>query len=143
MGYTANYTKCSIALGASSISDSWDMYVQNEKHVETYQEIVNQGKLPVIKGHKLSDTEMLMRKHILNLMCKDYTSWDLISKDAIAITPFLNNLNELAEDGLVTYDQSSIYVTEMGKYFIRNICAAIDPIFQTSKSENPMFSKAI
>lgn len=143
MGYTANYTKCSIALGASSISDSWDMYVQNEKQVEVYQEIVNSGRLPIIKGHKLTPSELILRKHILNLMCKDQTSWPHISKDAIAITPFLSNLDELVADGLVYYSSDQIKVTEIGKYFIRNICAAIDPIFQNTNFDRPMFSTAI
>jgi oxygen-independent coproporphyrinogen-3 oxidase len=143
MGYTANYTKCSIALGASSISDSWSMYVQNEKHIEDYEKKVNQGLLPIIKGHKLSDTEMMMRKHILNLMCKDSTSWDAQSHDGIAITPFLSNLDPLVEDGLVNYSHNKIKITERGKFFIRNICSAIDPIFQGFSSENQVFSKAI
>lgn len=143
MGYTHNYTKCSIALGASSISDSWSMYVQNEKQIEAYQDKVNQGLLPIIKGHKLNDSEQMMRKHILNLMCKDYTSWKNDSRDGIAIKPFLNNLDELVKDGLVNYDSNRIKVTQIGKFFIRNICSAIDPIFQGFSSENPIFSKAI
>lgn len=142
MGYTPNYTKCSIALGASSISDSWSMYVQNEKSVEQYQEKVNNGQLPIIKGHKLTRSEMMIRKHILNLMCKDYTSWDIESQDAIAISPFLPNLDQLVEDGLVKYNASKIKITEKGKFFIRNICSSIDPIFQGS-SANQVFSKAI
>lgn len=143
MGYTANYTKCSIALGASSISDSWGMYVQNEKHVETYQEIVKTGKLPIIKGHHLGASEMMFRKHILNLMCKDKTEWSPFSNDVIAISPFLSNLNEMVSDGLVHYSDSGIEVTEQGKYFIRNMCAAIDPIFQNTKGQKQVFSKAI
>lgn len=143
MGYTTNYTKCCIALGASSIGDSWNMYIQNEKHVETYQDIVNTGRLPIAKGHQLSSTEMNMRIHILNLMCRDQTTWKPISNDAIAITPFLFHLDSLVDDGLVQYTQTNISVTEKGKYFIRNICAAIDPIFQNTKCERPVFSKAI
>lgn len=143
MGYTPNYTKCSIALGASSISDSWGMYVQNEKKVETYEQIVNSGLLPIIKGHKLSAMELMMRKHILNLMCKDTTQWTAASQDAISIEPFLPNLDDLVEDGLVTYDQNKIRITDMGKFFIRNICAAIDPIFQSQSSGNQVFSRAI
>ncbi len=143
MGYTPNYTKCSIALGASSISDSWSMYVQNEKNVEAYQEKVNTGSLPIIKGHRLSKSELMMRKHILNLMCKDSTAWNEASQDAIAISPFLSNLDELVEDGLVTYNDQKIRITDLGKFFIRNICSAIDPIFQSTSFDDKVFSKAI
>ena len=143
MGYTANYTKCSIALGASSIGDSWSMYIQNEKHVESYQKIVNSGRLPIIRGHRLTNSEMKLRQHILNLMCTDSTSWPKISQDAIAISPFLSNLDKLAKDGLVSHTSNSIKVSKEGKFFIRNICAAIDPIFQTTIMEKPVFSRAI
>ncbi|MEM9547780.1 MAG: oxygen-independent coproporphyrinogen III oxidase [Bacteroidota bacterium] len=143
MGYTPNYTRCSIALGASSISDSWSMYVQNEKHVETYQNIVNSGALPIIKGHQLNGSELMMRRHILNLMCKDYTRWSPESRDAITITPFLYNLDGLVADGLVKYNQNRIRITDKGKFFIRNICSAIDPIFQSHSSDQQVFSKAI
>jgi len=143
MGYTPNYTKCSVALGASSISDSWSMYIQNEKQVEAYQAKVNAGVLPIIKGHHLSPTELMVRKHILNLMCKDRTSWETDSRDAIAITPFLDNLIGLREDGLVRYNDRIIQITDMGKFFIRNICAAIDPMFQDTTSDQQVFSKAI
>jgi len=139
MGYTANYTKCSVALGASSISDSWGMYVQNEKHIETYQDIVNSGKLPIIKGHALDNQQKNTRKHILDLMCKDATQWSELN----ALYPNLESLNDLAEDELVTYTDNSIQVTEAGRYFIRNICSTIDPLFQVPSTDQPVFSKAI
>lgn len=144
MGYTANYTKCSIALGASSIGDSWGMYVQNEKKIETYQDLVNSGQLPIVKGHELTEEQKTMRAHILDLMCKDKRTWTTDSKEAIMVTPHLANLDELVADGLVRYATNGIRVTEDGKYFIRNICAAIDPIFQEGRtSGQQVFSKAI
>jgi oxygen-independent coproporphyrinogen-3 oxidase len=143
MGYTPNYTRCSIALGASGISDCWDMYVQNEKGIEAYQEIVNNGQLPIIKGHRLTAEEKIMRMHILNLMCKDYTYWSVFSLDHQIVFPKLLGLESLKIDGLVEYTSNSITVTEKGKYFIRNICAVIDPLFQSQEQHQNMFSKAI
>ena len=43
MGYTTTQTKLIIGLGASSISDCWDGFVQNEKEVEAYEEKIAQG----------------------------------------------------------------------------------------------------
>lgn len=139
MGYTTNYTRCSVALGASSISDSWGMYVQNEKHIETYQEIVNSGKLPIIKGHALGDKEKNTREHILDLMCRDETSWTEIN----ALNPDKTTLLDLAKDDLVTYTDNSIKVSEAGRYFIRNICSTIDPLFKAPSADQSIFSKAI
>ncbi len=143
MGYTPNYTKCSIALGTSGISDSWDMYVQNAKTVEEYQEMISNGRLPIVKGHKLSNQEQIMRRHIINLMCNDYTCWSSLSDDATILYPNLINLETLKNDGLVEYTSNSISITPTGKYFIRNICAAIDPLIGDQKEDSPMFSRAI
>ena len=142
MGYTPNYTKASIALGASSISDSWGAYVQNEKHIETYQEIINSGKLPIIKGHILSPKEELMRSIILSLMCKDYAEWNTLEEYEL-ISELLPNLDGLVQDGLVSYTSNSISVKPDGRLFIRNICAAIDPIYQNMTHDTEVFSKAI
>ncbi len=144
MGYTSNYTKTSIALGASSISDSGDAYIQNEKHIETYQEIVESGKLPIAKGHILNKQEKTMRSIIRSLMCKDRVSWD--SKQEIEIiNQFLPNLDKFVEDNLLIYTSNSIKVKTDGRFFIRNICAAIDPSFQSNQNQNQnqQYSKAI
>ena len=54
MGYTPGKTKLMIGLGMSSISDSWYSFAQNEKRVEDYVNRVNEGKLPVFRGHLLN-----------------------------------------------------------------------------------------
>ncbi|MFT4535839.1 MAG: oxygen-independent coproporphyrinogen-3 oxidase [Saprospiraceae bacterium] len=142
MGYTPNYTKASIALGVSSISDSWDAYVQNEKHVETYQEIVEGGKLPIIKGHLLTSKQEMMRTIILSIMCKDYVEWNSLEEYQM-IKDLLPNLDGLVKDNLVSYNSNSITIKPDGRLFIRNICAAIDPIFQNMKNTKEVYSKAI
>ena len=76
MGYTNNHTQLLIGLGVSSISDSLYAYAQNVKVVEEYLDLVNKGELPVFKGHILTYEDLIIRKHILNIMCKGQTKWD-------------------------------------------------------------------
>lgn len=142
MGYTPNYTKASIALGASSISDSCSAYIQNEKHIETYQATVNQGRLPISKGHLLTREEEMVRTLILKLMCTDYVSWNTLEAYDL-IQAFLPNLDELHADNLVKYDVNGITVMPEGRLFIRNICAAIDPILQSGSTNDRIYSQAI
>ena len=78
MGYTPFHTELMIGLGASSISDSWGAFIQNEKKIEDYQAIVESGKIPIIRGHLLTDEDLILRKHILNIMCHFETSWSSI-----------------------------------------------------------------
>lgn len=142
MGYTVRHTDTLIALGVSSISDSGDMYVQNAKEVEEYQEQVRQN-IPITKGHILSEDEKQMRKHILNLLCYFETSWE---KDEDIILKMMENnpsWNEVLNDQLAEVHENKILVTEVGRLLIRNICYALDKPSQKAHSEKPLFSKAI
>ncbi len=136
MGYTDQYTRCMIGLGASSISDCWDMYIQNEKHVEDYQRIVSTGQLPIIKGHGLTKCESETRGYILQLICQGEVT--IAAIESVSPDRYLG----LIKDGLVSMKNDQIKVTETGQKFIRNICAAIDPKY-IAQAEQQVFSKAI
>jgi oxygen-independent coproporphyrinogen-3 oxidase len=142
MGYTVQHTNTLIALGVSSIGDSGDMYVQNVKEVEEYQELV-QKQIPIFKGHIVSDEEKRMRKHILNLLCYFETSWK--DQDDIIVSMMQDNKlwEEILKDELAIVTSNSIKATDLGKLLIRNICYALDKPSQKAHSEKPLFSKAI
>ncbi|GJM29045.1 MAG: coproporphyrinogen-III oxidase [Cyclobacteriaceae bacterium] len=127
MGYTTSKTKLVVGLGVSAIGDTESAYGQNEKQVEKYKKIIADGELPIYKGHVLNPEEKIMRKHILNLMCKLKTSWH---EDQYYL-PHLRNvdkyLKEHIKDGIVTLSHKEIEITEKGRAFIRNVCMAIDP----------------
>ena len=143
MGYTTADSKVLLGLGTSSISDAWTCMVQNFKTVEQYQECVNQGKLPVFKGHALSSEDVVLRQHILNLICQYETNW----QDPQMRTPFLENnqqlLKEMEQDGLVILASDQIEVTEIGKMFIRNVCTAFDARMHVARPEGQVFSQAV
>ncbi|NJK82882.1 MAG: oxygen-independent coproporphyrinogen III oxidase [Saprospiraceae bacterium] len=141
MGYTSRYTRLMIGLGASSISDSWTAFVQNEKNVEAYQAAVARGELPIIKGHLLSSEDQMIRQHILNLMCRYSTSW---KKSSPILQSGIERLRPLAEDNMVEIGNNYIEVLDDGKPFIRNICMALDDYVanQHQRREN-IFSQAI
>ncbi|WP_234859338.1 oxygen-independent coproporphyrinogen III oxidase [Aquimarina aquimarini] len=143
MGYTASKTHAMIGLGVSSISDSWYGFAQNVKGVAEYQHLVNEGIIPVYRGHILSIEDQIIRKHILSLMCHFYTKWqgdDLYFKE---LPEVLQNLEELQVDGLLHIDDNGIQITEKGRPFVRNICMAFDLRLQRSKPETTLFSMTI
>ena len=140
MGYTEAKTRCLIGLGASSISDSHDMYVQNEKGVEEYQDRISRNDLALTKGHILSDKEILIREHIISLMCRNYTNWKGTIIQQGIMVPAITKLSEKISDELVEWKNNSLTVTSKGRHFIRNICADIDPLF---KSDRTKFSKSL
>ncbi|MCF6245707.1 MAG: radical SAM protein, partial [Sulfurovum sp.] len=143
MGYTAGKTKLMIGLGMSSISDSWYAFAQNEKRVEDYINRVNEGKLPVFRGHLLSKEDLVVRQHILNLMCNLETSWADEAMRLENLDEILERLSEMKEDGLIEVSDTGLVVKESARMFVRNVCMAFDLRLARAKPEGRIFSMTI
>src|SRR5690606_16109122 len=142
MGYTSSKTQLMVGLGMSAISDSWYAFAQNEKTVEAYQKRVEQGEIPVIKGHILNDEDLIIRKHILNLMCRLRTTWN--SETVFPELPLaLGALKEMENDGLVELSENSITITEQGRAFTRNVAMTFDLRMMRNQPETRIFSMTI
>lgn len=142
MGYTSSKTQLMVGLGMSAISDSWYAFAQNVKTVEEYQKTVEEGVIPVVKGHILSDEDLTIRRHILNLMCQLETSFDLQNS-----FPELENafemLQEMERDELVEIHDNQIKITEKGRAFTRNVAMVFDLRMMRNKPETRIFSMTI
>lgn len=141
MGYTAGKTKLMIGLGMSAISDSWYAFAQNDKSVESYQETVNKGIIPVFRGHLLSKQDLEIRQHVLNLMCHLETNWSAMDrgiKDGI-----IGRLKEMEDDGLIEISDQILKVREAGRMYVRNVCMAFDLKLIENKPQTRIFSMTI
>lgn len=143
MGYTTSQSKMMIGLGASSIGDCWDAFGQNVKSIEEYYQLLDQGKLPLVKGHILTNEDLTIRQHIQNLMCQFETSWKDEALHFDEIPTVLSELKEMETDGLLTIGENSIKVTILGKAFIRNICMAFDLRLKRNRMEKQLFSMTV
>ncbi len=142
MGYSSGKTQLMIGLGMSAISDSWYGFAQNEKSVEKYQELVNAGEIPVVKGHILDAEDLTIRRHILNLMCNLHTSWDQQS-DFAELPAALEKLKEMQADGLVEIGDNHIQITEKGRAFTRNVAMVFDLRMMRKMPETRIFSMTV
>ena len=142
MGYSSSKTKLMVGLGMSAISDSWYAFAQNDKTVEEYQNIVEEGIIPVTRGHILNGEDLVIRKHILNLMCRLETTWDLETSFP-EIENALETLKEMESDGLVEISDHSITITEKGRAFTRNVAMTFDLRMLRNKPETRIFSMTI
>ncbi|MEL0644936.1 oxygen-independent coproporphyrinogen III oxidase [Olleya sp. Ti.3.14] len=143
MGYTASKTKVMIGLGVSSISDSWYAFAQNVKGIEEYYHLIENNSIPVFRGHMLSSEDLIIRQHILNLMCHFKTNWMANNLYFEDIPEVLLKLKEMQDDGLLNIELNQIFITEKGKPFVRNICMAFDLLLQRNKPETQLFSMTI
>ncbi|MCF8255971.1 MAG: oxygen-independent coproporphyrinogen III oxidase [Flavobacteriales bacterium] len=143
MGYTTRSTHLMVGLGVSAISDAWSAFAQNEKTVEDYQKRVADGQLPVFRGHLLTEEDLQIRQHILNLMCRHQTKWITDQKLKLDVHGMLMRLTEPIDDGLVSVLPHGLEVTDKGRPFIRNICMALDERLWRDEPKGRIFSSTV
>lgn len=143
MGYTANKTLLMVGLGMSSISDSWYGFAQNEKDIKEYTSLVNDGILPIFKGHLLSKEDLSIRQHILNIMCSFKTTWNKEESYIKSLAESLALLEEMQNDGLVDINEDGLSIPSNARPFIRNICMAFDKHLIHAKPQTKLFSMTI
>lgn len=143
MGYTAAHTKLMIGLGVSSISDAWNAFAQNVKTVKEYEALIGQNHWPFLKGHLLNKEDLILRKHILNLMCNFKTDWSKQENYCEHISLALEKLKEAEADGLIRFIDSGLEVTNAGIPFVRNICMAFDARLMRKAPQTNLFSSTV
>jgi oxygen-independent coproporphyrinogen-3 oxidase len=143
MGYTDQHTQLLVGLGVSAISDSGYAFAQNVKNVEEYLQLVKQGELPVFKGHLLTQDDLIIRKHIQNIMCKGETTWNHHQEPCTSLFEGIERLQPLADDGLIELNSWGLKVTSLGQGYLRNICMALDARLWADKPATQLFSMAI
>lgn len=143
MGYTERRSLPLIGLGVSAIGDAWSAFAQNEKVLEKYEDKVLRGELPLQRGHVLTPEDLVLRRHILELMTRFRTSWDERAPEL----PFLASVGErlapLEADGLVELAPGECRVTPLGRAFLRNVCVAFDARLARLSADAPLFSRAV
>lgn len=143
MGYSASKTQLMIGLGVSSISDSWTAFAQNCKSIADYQTQIKSGKLAVVKGHILTPEDLIIRRHILNIMCQLETSLQNPNMQFKEQNEVIGRLDEMARDQLLKIENQKIMVTEKGRTFSRNICMAFDLRMLRNLPQSRIFSMTI
>lgn len=141
MGYSDSKTDVMIGLGASSISDSWTAFAQNEKGIEQYYAILDKNEIPVVKGHILTDNDLEIRKHILEMMCFNQT--EIKENTSVNWEKVFSKLEEMKKDGLVKLAKDKIEILPKGHAFIRNVAMAMDPYLERQDKSVRIFSQTI
>lgn len=143
MGYTASKTQLMVGLGVSSISDSWYAFAQNEKSLEDYYQKLEENRIPIFRGHALNDEDLVIRKHILNIMCHYETEWSSGHMQIPNVDEVIFRLQELELDGFIELSDNQLKLTEKGKPFVRNVCMAFDLRLMRNKPKTQLFSMTI
>ncbi len=68
-GYSTNAGADLYAMGITAISQLERVYAQNYKTEKEYYKSIDEGQLPVTKGYRLNDDDILRRYVIMRIMC--------------------------------------------------------------------------
>ncbi|TGK85171.1 oxygen-independent coproporphyrinogen III oxidase [Leptospira bourretii] len=138
MGYSDSKTDVMLGLGSSSISETPNLFFQNQKLEMKYRKSILDGIIPILRGHKLTPSDQTRKQLILDLM----TSWQVKVPNEMKSHVF-HFLQEMESDHLVHWQGETLTVTEKGKPFLRIVAMAFDEKLQLSQPTKPVFSKAI
>lgn len=138
MGYTTRSTNLLLGLGASSISDSWDCFHQNEKVTKKYQNQIEATGQATLRGHMLNEEDLRIRGYILDIACR--LRAELPAELARDVKEYLG---EMEADGLVNWKDNVLQVSETGRACLRNICMGLDLRMRRQKPGARVFSQSI
>ena len=146
-GYSTQPDCDLIGLGVSSIGRIGATYSQNAKTLEEYYDLLDQGHFPVVRGLALSRDDLVRRAVIMALMCQGNVTYESIELSFLVdfkqyFATEIEALHKLADQGLVTLDDTSIQVTDMGWFFVRAVAMVFDRYLQTDRTR-AKFSKII
>ena len=148
-GYCTRRTTAQVyAFGVTAISQLDDGYAQNGRDISEYIDTINNGRLYIQRGYRLTEQEKMVREVIETLMCNYSLRWnDLASRMGVSVEEIRNAcqydeaiIDEMATDGLLSLDADQIMMNSDGRPFVRCVAAALDPLMKNSDKQ---FSRPI
>jgi len=145
-GYSTNADCDMIAMGITAISRVGDNYSQNVRTIDEYEDYLSQGRIPVFRGIELEADDVLRREIINQLMCNNQLNikklereWNIDFKKYFESS--MENLQQMADDGLIKIEQNKLTITSTGRLLARSICMQFDRYLQ--EKDNKRFSRVI
>ena len=141
-GYSLHMADDLLGLGASSISQIGDFYLQNERDIDHYMALIDAGELPTNRGCRVTSDDKL-RRHIIMSLISDLEldipecnrQFGIDFEDAFRRE--LAEVEPMMRDGLLEISEKAIRVTASGRPFLRNICMPFDAYLDIHRGDSP------
>jgi oxygen-independent coproporphyrinogen-3 oxidase len=139
-GYTTDDAPVRLGFGPSAIGMLPQGFVQNETPMHAYRAALDDGVLPIARGLALTEDDRLRGAAIEQLMC--FLEVDLgetarrFGADPGVFAAEVAALEEMAADGLVEIAGWTLRVTEVGRPFLRSVCAAFDAYLEPTATRH-------
>ncbi len=146
-GYSTHSELEMIALGMSGISQGENLYCQNEKDLNRYYELLDDGELPFKKILSLTEDDKIRRKVIMEIMCNGEINYDRFCTESgqdfkQLFCKEIEKLRLLEADGLLILTESGFQITDLGRLFLRNVAMVFDAYLK-KKSDQTSYSKTV
>jgi len=145
-GYSTHADCDMIAMGITAISRVGDNYSQNVRTIEEYESYLKQNKIPIFRGIELEADDVLRREIINQLMCNNSLDIEKLEhRWRIDFNSYfktsLENLQQMADDGLLEMSKTRLTITTTGRLLARSICMQFDRYLQEKNTNR--FSRVI
>lgn len=142
-GYALDLAEDMIGLGVTAIGFLENAYFQNIGDLETYQNEVSKGHLPLHRGYLLKPDDLIRRWVIQTVMCRfELCKKEFFQKFEIDFDVYFQKetpeLEKLVSEGLLEITKERLSATQLGRLFIRLIAAVFDAYL-----EKGQYSKAV
>lgn len=141
-GYTSDTADALIGMGASSIGQLPQGYIQNQPSTGEYQRRANRGELPVVRGFELSTEDRIRARIIEFLMCDFAFSFATIrhefGAEAENILDEAEYLASCDTDGMIEFSGGLFQITAKGRPFVRSVASAFDGYFGTGVARHSL-----
>jgi oxygen-independent coproporphyrinogen-3 oxidase len=140
-GYSTQAGASLYAFGISAISSTPDSYRQNYKTLEEWRAALDEGRLPIERGLRLTAEDARRRTIIMRLMCDRRLNYAALSQElgldfARVYAADIASLDDLEADGLVERTPAGFEVTRTGVPLLRVIAMRFDPTIITSAQQH-------
>ena len=130
-GYSTQAECNMLAFGVTAISKVDDCYVQSVRTLDEYYTLLDQHRLPTLRGMRLSADDVVRRDLIGQLMCHFKIDTSQFSqKHTIDFdTYFVNEESELGhlkDSGLIEWHGNYLTVPMSGRLLVRRVAMAFD-----------------
>ena len=139
-GYTTDQAATLLGFGATSIGKTPSGYVQNIAETRAWTRAVEEGDLPVAKGHALSDDDRLRGYVIEQIMCQGVVDLAGLNREFAMPDDWCQNelrqLETLVEDDMITLEAGIARLTERGRPLARIVASIFDSYRQHATSRH-------
>jgi oxygen-independent coproporphyrinogen-3 oxidase len=148
-GYTTHASAEIYAMGITAISQLDGVYAQNVKSIPEYQDRLAARELPTQIGCKLDDDDQLRRYVITEIMCNNRVlKSEVAERFGVDFDDYFRDafpkLDEFVKDGLVSFLDDRLQVSEEGRLVIRNVAMAFDRYLEDGQADSTQkFSRTV